>query len=90
MTVTHTNPVPIYCSQNTGAHCKNGMVAVINPEQDGGRQTLEAYKRLAADVPDAVSPSGGAFGGIVAQMDGPDDGSPVCFSPPIVCGYDSQ
>ncbi|KAJ4289419.1 hypothetical protein N0V88_006899 [Collariella sp. IMI 366227] len=30
-TVINSNPLPIYCSQPTGSHCKNGMVAVINP-----------------------------------------------------------
>ncbi|KAH6856148.1 hypothetical protein B0I37DRAFT_366679 [Chaetomium sp. MPI-CAGE-AT-0009] len=69
VTVTHTNPVPLYCSQNTGQHCKNGMVAVINPA-DVGRLTLKAYADLACAAGNATSPSGGAFGGVVAPNPG--------------------
>jgi len=57
--------MPIYCSQNTGQHCKNGMVAVINPA-GVGRLTLEAYAALARNAGNATSPQGGAFGGQVA------------------------
>ncbi|KXX76270.1 hypothetical protein MMYC01_207178 [Madurella mycetomatis] len=67
--ITHNNPVPIYCSQNNGQHCKNGMVAVINPG-DSGSHTLNAYHRLAGGAGNATSPSGGPFGGEVAQMEG--------------------
>ncbi|KAL2262261.1 hypothetical protein VTK26DRAFT_1943 [Humicola hyalothermophila] len=69
VTVTHTGPVPVYCSQNNGQHCRNGMVAVINP---AGRFTLEAYAALARNVPggNATSPQGGPFGGVVAQNTG--------------------
>jgi carbohydrate-binding DOMON domain-containing protein len=65
VTVSHTNPVPIYCSQNNGQHCKNGMVAVINPAGSGDL-TLDAYAALARNAGNAVSPSGSAFGGQVA------------------------
>ncbi|KAH6632261.1 Cupredoxin, partial [Chaetomium tenue] len=58
VTVTHTNPVPVYCSQNTGQHCKNGMVAVINPA-GVGRLTLAAYAALARAAGNATSPPGG-------------------------------
>lgn len=57
--------MPIYCSQNNGQHCKNGMVAVINPA-GVGRLTLEAYTALARNAGNATSPQGGAFGGQVA------------------------
>jgi hypothetical protein len=57
--------MPIYCSQNTGQHCKNGMVAVINPA-DTGRLTLDAYAAAARNAGNATSPQGGAFGGQVA------------------------
>ena len=57
--------MPIYCSQNTGQHCKNGMVAVINPV-GSGEQTFDAYAALARGAGDATSPQGGAFGGRVA------------------------
>ncbi|KAK4240543.1 hypothetical protein C8A03DRAFT_41961 [Achaetomium macrosporum] len=65
VTVTRTNPVPIYCSQNNGQHCKNGMVAVINPA-GSGHLTLDAYAALAREAGNAVSPAGGGFGGEVA------------------------
>ncbi|GAB1319404.1 hypothetical protein MFIFM68171_09614 [Madurella fahalii] len=69
VTITHDNPVPIYCSQNNGQHCKNGMVAVINP-RDSGSQTLNAYRRLASEAGNATSPSGGHFGGEIVQVGG--------------------
>ncbi|KAK3307381.1 uncharacterized protein B0T15DRAFT_530029 [Chaetomium strumarium] len=65
VTVSHTNPVPIYCSQNNSQHCKNGMVAVINPAGSGAL-TLDTYAALARQAGDVTSPSGGAFGGQVA------------------------
>jgi hypothetical protein len=57
--------MPIYCSQNTGQHCRNGMVAVINPA-GSGELTFDAYAALARGAGNATSPSGGAFGGRVA------------------------
>ena len=41
------------------------MVAVINPAEVGSL-TLEAYVSLARNAGNAVSPSGGSFGGVVA------------------------
>ncbi|KAL2022870.1 hypothetical protein VTK56DRAFT_4401 [Thermocarpiscus australiensis] len=66
VTVNHTNPVPIYCAQNVGQHCKNGMVGVINPAASG-QMTLDAYAALARGAGNAVSPPQGPFGGVVAQ-----------------------
>ncbi|KAK3897349.1 hypothetical protein C8A05DRAFT_39102 [Staphylotrichum tortipilum] len=68
VTVSHTNPVPIYCAQNTGQHCRNGMVAVINPSE---AQTLESYASLARSAGNAVAPPGGPFGGVVAPASNP-------------------
>ena len=63
VTVSHTNPEPIYCAQNTGQHCKNGMVAIINPS---GSLTLDAYSALARNAGNALVPATGAFGGQAA------------------------
>ncbi|KAK4109047.1 hypothetical protein N656DRAFT_716784 [Canariomyces notabilis] len=71
VTVTNTHPLPIYCSQNNGQHCKNGMVAVINPS--GQRRSLAAYRSLLANAGNATSPLQGVFGGVIAQRE--DDGS---------------
>ncbi|KAK4096843.1 hypothetical protein N658DRAFT_501091 [Parathielavia hyrcaniae] len=69
VTINHTSPMPIYCSQNTGQHCKNGMVAVINPSHRDDSLALDAYAALAHNAGNVTSPQGGAFGGVVAQND---------------------
>jgi hypothetical protein len=66
--------MPIYCSQNTGQHCKNGMVAVINPA-GVGRLTFDAYAAAARNAGNATSPQGGVFGGQVAPNEAPTTGS---------------
>ncbi|KAK4126388.1 hypothetical protein N657DRAFT_306655, partial [Parathielavia appendiculata] len=75
VTINHANPMPIYCSQNNGQHCKNGMVAVINPAHDGS-MTLDAYAALARNAGNATSPQGGVFGGVVAQNEAATSTSP--------------
>ncbi|AEO66437.1 uncharacterized protein THITE_2114550 [Thermothielavioides terrestris NRRL 8126] len=83
VTVSHTNPVPIYCSQNTGQHCKNGMVAVINPDTSGNSDmTLQAYKSLASQAGNAISPPGGVFGGQVAPNPNANSSSSASASAP--------
>ncbi|KAK0636475.1 Cupredoxin, partial [Bombardia bombarda] len=63
VTINDTDPHVFYCSQNTGAHCRNGMVGVVNPF---GSNTLEFYVGLARGALTAVSPPS-AFGGTIAQ-----------------------
>jgi hypothetical protein len=83
VTVSHTNPVPIYCSQNNGQHCKNGMVAVINPDTSGNSDmTLQAYKSLASQAGNAISPPGGVFGGQVAPNPNANSSSSASASAP--------
>jgi hypothetical protein len=68
--------MPIYCSQNTGQHCANGMVAVINPPTHGdGHMSLDAYTALARRAGNATSPQGGVFGGQVAPRESDGGGS---------------
>ncbi|KAK4233395.1 hypothetical protein C8A03DRAFT_19534, partial [Achaetomium macrosporum] len=65
VTINHINPMPIYCSQNNGQHCKNGIVAVINLAHEGDR-SFDAYAALARNAGNATSPQS-VFGGVVAQ-----------------------
>jgi len=67
VTVNNTDPIVIYCSQNTGSHCKNGMAAVINPS---GSSNLQNYLTLAKSASTAQSPPS-VFGGIVDQLSRP-------------------
>jgi len=49
ITVNNTNPIWLYCAQvgpGTTPHCKNGMVAAINPKATVN--TLDAYRAAAA------------------------------------------
>lgn len=63
VTVNHTDPMFIYCSQGNGNHCPRGMVAAINPS---GNKTLSAYAQNAigraifSPFPDEAF--GGVFG----------------------------
>ncbi|KAK5116269.1 hypothetical protein LTR85_009241 [Meristemomyces frigidus] len=47
ITITDTNPIWFYCSQNIYTHCQSGMVGVINPPTSGS-QNLTAYQAAAA------------------------------------------
>jgi len=47
-------PIWFYCTQ--GPHCQRGMVGVINPPAQGNR-TLEAFKELAAEAEENISPT---------------------------------
>ncbi|OCK81858.1 Cupredoxin, partial [Lepidopterella palustris CBS 459.81] len=64
ITITDTNPIWFYCSQTVPAdHCAIGMVGVINPPTSGSN-TLDAYKKAAANVQSSgVQPS--AQGGVI-------------------------
>ena len=64
VTINDTNPIVFYCAQNTGSHCKNGMVGVVNPT---GSNTLDSYLTAAKSASTAVSPKS-VFGGVVAQL----------------------
>ncbi|KAL2267215.1 hypothetical protein VTJ83DRAFT_4492 [Remersonia thermophila] len=70
VTVAHPFPIPIYCSQNNGQHCANGMVAVINPVGPGVR-ALDVYKAAARHAGNATSPDGPPFGGVIAPREKP-------------------
>ncbi|KAK3389618.1 Cupredoxin [Podospora didyma] len=64
-TVTTTDPIVFYCSQNTGTHCVKGMAGVINPSGD---KALAPYIAAASKVTTgAVSPPGNSFGGAVVN-----------------------
>ncbi|KAH8900139.1 hypothetical protein GQ53DRAFT_801633 [Thozetella sp. PMI_491] len=62
VTINDTQPIVYYCSQNTGSHCKNGMVGVVNPTISS---SLQNYLGLAKAVStDAKSPPA-VFGGVI-------------------------
>ncbi|OAA60356.1 extracellular serine-rich protein [Niveomyces insectorum RCEF 264] len=63
VTVNDTNPIYYYCS--VGAHCANGMVAVVNPTAD---DTAAAFK-AAAKSATAVRPVGAPYGGEMTTTD---------------------
>ncbi|KAK3687432.1 extracellular serine-rich protein [Podospora appendiculata] len=66
VTINDTDPLVFYCAQNTGSHCKNGMVGVVNPS---GSNTLEAYLPKAQAATTAVAPPT-VFGGVVLAPEG--------------------
>ncbi|KAL2128656.1 hypothetical protein VTI74DRAFT_8859 [Chaetomium olivicolor] len=69
-TVKDNKPLPIYCSQNTGKHCKNGMVAVINPDPSQD-YTLDAYVALSSAADEALGPVDGfVTGGEIVPLQG--------------------
>ncbi|KAI0126107.1 Cupredoxin [Xylariales sp. AK1849] len=49
VTVNDTNPIWLYCTQQS--HCQSGMVGVVNPPADGD-QTLDAYKKKSTEFKD--------------------------------------
>jgi len=62
VTVNDTDPIVFYCSQNNGFHCRNGMVAVVNP---AGSNNLQNYLAIATNTDTAAtSPDSGPFGGV--------------------------
>ncbi|KAI8631000.1 Cupredoxin [Xylariaceae sp. FL1651] len=62
MMIADTKPVWLYCSQ--GKHCQAGMVMVINENTAANSsRSLEAFKSLAKQAPENVTPTGGATSG---------------------------
>ncbi|CAF9904805.1 MAG: hypothetical protein GOMPHAMPRED_002953 [Gomphillus americanus] len=62
VTVNNTKPIWIYCAQ--GIHCKSGMSMVVNQPAPPSKNTLDAYRLVAANVnstPGPVAPVGGIF-----------------------------
>lgn len=55
VTVNDTKPIVFYCSQNVNAHCRVGMVGVVNPDED---VTFDKYlMRAAANTANATNPN---------------------------------
>ncbi|ORY69613.1 uncharacterized protein BCR38DRAFT_334393 [Pseudomassariella vexata] len=51
-----SKPIWYYCAQQTGAHCQNGMVGVINQNFESAEATLAKHKELAAKTGTSVIP----------------------------------
>ncbi|KAK4445400.1 hypothetical protein QBC34DRAFT_472212 [Podospora aff. communis PSN243] len=71
--INDTKPLVFYCSQNEGAHCKQGMAGAVNAPQD----QLDKYICNATKITSAKSPPG-IFGGI---LDGPGASSVPGYKP---------
>ncbi|KAM4054665.1 plastocyanin-like domain-containing protein [Hirsutella rhossiliensis] len=54
--VQDTKPIWYYCPQQTGSHCQNGMVGVINQNFDNPAVSLRRHKELAANTGVSVVP----------------------------------
>lgn len=65
-------PIWFYCTQ--GQHCQGGMVGVINPPQNNPNRTLDAFKELAADASENVSPQ--ATAGEGGELNTTSSGAP--------------
>ncbi|KAK0643804.1 hypothetical protein B0T16DRAFT_416646 [Cercophora newfieldiana] len=68
VTVNNTDPIIVYCSQNANTHCKNGMVAVINPR---GANNFTTYFNAARQVPGNSTSPPSVFGGVFASLGSP-------------------
>ncbi|KAK1836896.1 hypothetical protein QBC39DRAFT_326322 [Podospora conica] len=76
VTINSTDPIVFYCSQNTGSHCKSGMVGTINAAEARG---VDFYKALAANASTAVSPPR-VFGGQLVLSPPPPNSSTTLTS----------
>jgi len=77
VTVNTTDPIIVYCAQNANTHCKNGMVAVINPR---GNNTFNTYLNAARQAGNSTSPPS-VFGGVFAKIGDPQGSTTTAPDP---------
>lgn len=62
MRINDTDPIVFYSS--VGNQCPDGMVGIINPNDE---QTLDEYSEKASGLATAVSPGSDSYGGEIAE-----------------------
>ncbi|EQL00816.1 hypothetical protein G6O67_004241 [Ophiocordyceps sinensis] len=65
--VAHKNPTWYYCPQQTGSHCQNGMVGVVNQNFDDPAFSLAQHRALAANTHVSIVPPVEQGGSVIAN-----------------------